>query len=170
MSETKLKIRVWPDSLLRKKCKIVDVIDDDTRALLEQMRVLMRAQNGIGLAANQAGLDASMIVCEHKNRCLKLINPKIVKAQGMQCFKEGCLSFPGIEIDVRRFEKIWVKAQDENGNLVNIEADNILAVVLQHEIDHINGIPFIFRVPFWKRFKLAGKLAAIKNKEVKSGK
>jgi peptide deformylase len=164
MATTKLKIHVWPDPILRKKCRLVSTVDDDIRKQLEQMRLLMHSQNGIGLAANQAGLDASMIVCEIKGACIKLINPTIVKASGMVRFKEGCLSFPGIEIDVRRFAKILVKAKNEFGQDVEFEVDDVLAIILQHEIDHINGIPFIFRVPFWKRLKLAAKLAAIKFK------
>lgn len=164
MSETKLKVRVWPDAILRTRCKIVENIDDKVRAILEDMRVLMHIQNGIGLAANQAGFDMSMIVCEAKGRCWKLINPRIIKTKGSVKFKEGCLSFPGIELEVHRFEKVWVEALDEWGKPVSIEADDVLAVVLQHEIDHVNGIPFIFRVPFWKRLKIAPMLALIKGK------
>jgi len=164
MSETKLKIRVWPDPILRKKCKPVETIDDDVRATLEEMRILMHIYNGIGLAANQAGLDRQMVVCETRGCLLKLINPRITRSEGEVVFGEGCLSFPGIELDVKRAKKIFLEALDENGTAIKFWIDDVLAIILQHEIDHINGIPFIYRVSPWQRFKISAKLKSLKAK------
>jgi peptide deformylase len=164
MNETKLKIRVWPDPILRRKCKPVETIDDRVRAALEEMRVLMHIHNGIGLAANQAGLDMHMLVCETRGCLFKLINPQITKFEGEVKFGEGCLSFPGIELDVKRAKKIFIEALDENGKPVEMWVDDVLAIVLQHEIDHINGIPFIYRVSAWQRFKISPKLKKLKAK------
>ena len=164
MNETKLKIRVWPDPILRKKCKPVEAIDDRVRAALEEMRILMHIHNGIGLAANQAGLDMHMLVCETRGCLFKLINPQITKLEGEVKFGEGCLSFPGIELDVKRAKKIFIEALDENGKPIKFWVDDVLAIVLQHEIDHINGIPFIYRVSAWQRFKISPKLKALKAK------
>ena len=164
MSETKLKIRVWPDPILRKKCKPVEAINDDVRAALEEMRILMHIHNGIGLAANQAGLDMQMVVCETRGCLFKLINPQITQAEGEVKFGEGCLSFPGIELDVKRAKKVFVEALDENGKPIKFWIDDVLAIVLQHEIDHVNGIPFIYRVSAWQRLKISAKLKALKAK------
>lgn len=164
MGETKLNIRVWPDPILRKKCKPVEAIDDDIRNALEEMRTLMHIHNGIGLAANQAGLDLQMVVCETRGCLFKLINPKITRLEGEVKFGEGCLSFPGIELDVKRAKKIFVEALDENGKQVKFWVDEVPAIVLQHEIDHVNGIPFIYRVSAWQRLKVSAKLKALKTK------
>ena len=167
MKETKLKIHTWPDKILRKKCQPVKKVTDQVRSLLDQMYILMKLKEGVGLAANQAGLDLRLIVAETEEGIFKLIDPKIVKKEGCVNFEEGCLSFPGILINVKRAEKVWVTSLDEKGNSFDIEAKGVLAVVLQHEIDHINGVVFIERIPFLKRIQLRGKLKNIKRGKAK---
>ena len=164
MNETKLKIRTWPDPILRKKCNRVDKVTDDIRDILEEMRILMHIHNGIGLAANQVGLNLALVVCETQGRLLKLVNPAISQMQGQIQFGEGCLSFPGIELTVKRAEKIFVEALNEYGTPIKFWANETTAVVLQHEIDHINGIPFIYRVSTWHRLKVAPMLKELKKK------
>jgi len=164
MKKIKLRIHFWGERILRKKCKKVKEVNDDIRVFLNEMYSLMRVSDGIGLAANQAGVDLRLIVIQIKDNVFKLINPKIIKKEGKIKIEEGCLSFPGITLGIKRAGKVWVSSLDENGNTIDIEADGILAVALQHEIDHINGIVFIDRISFLERLKLKNKLREIKKK------
>jgi len=164
MSKTKLRIHTWPEKILKKKCKKVEKVNNRIKELLDEMLALMRVNSGVGLAGNQAGLDLNLIVIEFDGKVYKLVNPRVVKAQGQICFREGCLSFPGLEIDVKRHKKVTVKALDEQGKPLDINAEGILAVILQHEIDHIRGVVFIDRISLWQRIKALPKLRAIKKK------
>ncbi len=168
MRETKLKIHLWGESILRKKCRKVENVDDGIRSTLNEMYSLMKISDGVGLAANQAGIDLQLIVIEFKNDIFKLVNPRIIKKEGSIRFDEGCLSFPGLTLNVKRAEKVWVSALDDKGNPLDIEASGILAVILQHEIDHINGIVFIDRIPFMERLKIRGRLREIR-RQAKDG-
>ncbi|MCP4652500.1 MAG: peptide deformylase [Candidatus Omnitrophica bacterium] len=159
-----LRIRIWPDKILKKKCRKVCDVDDKVRAFLGEMQQLMIEQKGIGLAGNQAGLGLALVVVEVRDKACKLVNPRILKKEGSITFKEGCLSFPGVEIDVKRANKIWIDAQDENGKPLQMQVEGVMAVVFQHEIDHINGISFIDRIPLWKKLHILPKLAAIKKR------
>lgn len=161
MIPIKLKIHTWPAAVLRKKCKPVTVVDDNIRSLLDQMYLIMMTNDGVGLAANQVGLDIQLVIIEFKNKLFKLINPKIIKKDGNFNILEGCLSFPGLELEIKRAKQVWISALNELGEEITIEADDILAVIFQHEIDHINGICFIDRAPFWQKLKY--KLKGIKN-------
>ncbi len=168
MKEIKLRIHFWGEDILRKKCREVKEVNDNIRKILNEMHSLMILSEGIGLAANQAGVDLRLVVIQIQKDIFKLVNPRIIKKEGRVQFEEGCLSFPGIILRIRRAEKVWVSALDERGNPFDIEAEGILSVALQHEIDHINGIVFIERIPFLERLKLRGKLREIK-KRVKNG-
>ncbi len=159
---TKLKIHKWPDKILKKKAEEVKEVGESIRNILGEMYILMKASDGAGLAANQVGLAMKLLVIEAKGRVFKLVNPKIIKRQGSITFREGCLSFPGIELDITRNRKISLEALDENGQSVYFEPEGVLAVVFQHEIDHINGITFIDRISFWQRLKITPKLRKIK--------
>lgn len=161
MNATKLRIHTWPDKILKKKCSAVKKVNADTRRILDEMYDLMLQQNGVGLAANQAGLDLQLIVIQVKDRLFRLINPRIIKKQGKVVFSEGCLSFPNLELKIERFEHVWISALNEDGEKVDLEAEGILAVIFQHEIDHINGISFIERVPFLQRVLVRSKLKKI---------
>ncbi len=168
MNKIKLRIHTWPEKILRKACRHVEDVDDRIRKLLYDMLVLMRVGDGAGLAANQAGIDLKLIVVEVGNQIFKLVNPQIVKREGTLSFQEGCLSFPGLELEVSRSNKVWVEALNERGESVNIEAEGILAVVFQHEIDHIDGTVFIDKVSVWQRLAAFGQLHEIKRR-TKSG-
>lgn len=160
--ETKLKIHLYGDKILRKKASFVDEITPQIKELLDEMVVLMKLNHGIGLAANQVGVALKLIVVDLEGKIMKLINPVITKHRGKIDSDEGCLSFPGLTIKIKRWEEIWVSALNDEGEEINLEAHGLSSVVLQHEIDHINGILFIDRLPFWKRWKIYPILKKIK--------
>ncbi len=147
------RIRTWPDKILRQKMKEVDFFDERLKEYIDIMYKRMYEEEGVGLAANQIGIPYQIIVIDTTKRekeeekeegiKLALINPKIVEKSGEVQSTEGCLSFPGIQITIPRAEKVKVLAQDIEGKEIELETDGFLAIVLQHEIDHINGIPFI---------------------------
>lgn len=168
MEATKLKIHTWPDPALRRSCKEVKVVDDKIRGLLDQMHALMLINNGVGLAANQVGLDLRLIVAGLGDKIFKLVNPKIIRKEGHLDFLEGCLSFPGVEVKVSRAKRVWVSALDEKGQPLELEIQGIWAVVFQHEIDHIDGIVFFDRLSFWKKVKseIHYKFGPKKKKEI----
>ncbi len=161
MRKTGLKIHTWPDKILKKSCNRVEKFDYQIKNTFDEMYRLMKKSQGIGLAANQVGLDLSLIVIEVRDKIFRLVNPRIIKKEGAIKFEEGCLSFPGLTLEIKRGRKVWVSALDEEGDPLDIEAEGILSVVFQHEIDHINGVVFIDRVNLWKRFSLLPKLKEI---------
>jgi len=163
-----LKIQVYGSPLLKNKCKEVEEVSPQIKQLLDQMLKLMRKENGLGLAGNQAGLNLALVVIETPEKVYKLINPKIKKRKGSIAFDEGCLSFPDIGLSIKRAKEVWVEFLDEQGKAQTLKADDLLAVILQHEIDHINGVVFIDRISFLRRFGIRGKLAKIKKAYKKS--
>ena len=132
MSETVLKIRLYGDPALRKKARAVRHVTEDVRGVLSGMSRLMYAQAGIGLAAPQVGIGLALIVADIGSGLYKLVNPKITGKEGGQAMEEGCLSIPGICVRVKRAGKILVQAEDEFARPVSIEAEGLLACVLQH--------------------------------------
>lgn len=162
MPETKLKIKVFGDPALRKKAKPIQRITDGHKEILSQMAKVMYAGEGIGLAAPQVGISQQLIVVDIGDGLYKLINPKIVKRQGKQAIQEGCLSVPGICIKVKRSKQIWVQAKDEDNNLIVIEAKDLFACVLQHEIDHLKGKLIIDYASFLEKIRIKKKLTDLK--------
>lgn len=164
-----LSIVKYPDPRLRQKAETVKDITPRIQALLDDMVETMYAANGIGLAANQVGSRENLLVIDlgedeeskRQSMLYKLINPEIVSRQGSLNYEEGCLSIPGIREMVSRSEQISVKALNELGENVEIEASGLLAVCLQHEIDHLNGILFIDHLSSVKREMLKSKLAKL---------
>ena len=145
-------ILIYPDPLLLKKAAPVSRVDDRIRELVRDLFETMRAASGVGLAATQVGVGKRVIVVdishvEEDLAPLALVNPEIVESKGLEEGTEGCLSIPGVEGVVPRAEFILVKAQDEQGRPVQIPAHGLLARALQHEIDHLDGILFIDRIP-----------------------
>ena len=145
-----LKIVEYPEPILSKKCEQVETIDQSIRTLAKDMAETMYDAPGVGLAAPQVGINKRLIVLDpnaglkdQPSLLLSLINPEIIASDGKVESEEGCLSIPGLKETINRFEKISVKALDLEGKEVKIEADNFLAIILQHEIDHLNGILFI---------------------------
>jgi peptide deformylase len=165
MDETELKIRVLGDPVLRKKAKRVLSVSERHRKILSQMARIMYESQGIGLAAPQVGVDESMIVIDIGTGLYKLINPRIVKKQGHQSLEEGCLSCPGVSIKVKRAKKVFVTAFDENEKKHSIEADNLLACVFQHEIDHLNGKLIVDYASLLKKLALGKKIRGLSDKE-----
>ena len=162
MSETKLKIKIFGDAVLRKKAKLINQVTAAHRKILSQMASAMYTDSGIGLAAPQVGISAQLIVVDVGAGLYKLINPRIIKKLGVQAIKEGCLSVPGICIKVKRAKRVWVEALDEDSQLIKFEAQDLFACVLQHEIDHLKGKLIIDYASFLEKIKIKRKLAALK--------
>jgi peptide deformylase len=144
-------IVIYPDPILLSKAAEVARVDGDVRGLVKDMFETMYAAEGVGLAAPQVGVGRRVIVVdvspvEKEHGPMALINPLVVEGKGSVEGKEGCLSLPGVEGMVPRFERIVVTGRNERGEPVRIEASGFLARALQHEIDHLEGILFIDRL------------------------
>src|SRR4030042_1982325 len=164
MEKTALSIRLYGDPVLRKKAKPVSHISDRHRQILSDMAKTMYAGSGIGLAAPQIGTSESMIVADIGSGLYKLINPKIMKREGWQVLDEGCLSIPGVCIKVKRARKITLTAQDEFSHPLTLEADDLLACVLQHEMEHLKGKLIVDYASIFERLKIKQKLAKLAQK------
>ena len=141
-----LKIIKFPNPILRKKAKAVKKITPEIVKLIDNMIDTMHAAPGVGLAAPQVNKSIRLIVVDVGPGPIVLLNPKILEQSGSQTFTEGCLCLPGVEAPVERASHVKVKGLDRDGEEVTIETDGFLATVLQHEIDHLQGIVFIDRV------------------------
>ena len=140
------KILRFPNPLLRKKCKAVKRVTPEIVRLIKDMIETMQAAPGVGLAAPQVGELIRVIVADVGEGPIALVNPKIVEKSGSQTFTEGCLCLPGVEAPVERASHVVAKGLDRAGKKVKIEAKGLLATVLQHEVDHLDGFVFIDRV------------------------
>lgn len=141
-----LEILVYPDERLRTIAKPVETVDDGIRTLVKDMIETMYDANGIGLAATQIDVHKQVIVMdlsEERSAPLVLINPTIVEKDGEQIYDEGCLSVPEYYAPVKRAESIKVTALDEQGEIFELEADGLLAICIQHEMDHLAGKVFV---------------------------
>ena len=145
------KIIEKDDELLRQQSKLVPKINSNVIKLLNNMLETMYKAGGVGLAAPQVGVLKRVIVIDVGEGPVKLINPEIVASSGSQTDAEGCLSCPGLTGEVKRAKKVTVKGLSPEGEEVIIEAEELFARALQHEIDHLNGILFIDKA---KRLKL----------------
>jgi len=147
-----MKIIQYPNPILRQKCeKIKNPTDSAIQQLILDMIKTMRANDGAGLAAPQVGKNIQLCVMEVDNEIFTLINPEIKNLSGKDLFiEEGCLSFPGKFLPIKRCEKIKVKAYDNSGKKQIIRARGLLARVFQHEIDHLNGELFIDKAVEYK--------------------
>jgi peptide deformylase len=149
MSQKKLKIIKYPNDILRVKTrevKVGELKDSEIARLILSMAEIMEKEKGVGLAAPQVGSDLRICVLNIDGETLALINPKIKSySRKKDIFEEGCLSFPGKFFQVERPVKIKVQARNTHGEKIKIKADGFLARVLQHEIDHLDGILVIDR-------------------------
>jgi peptide deformylase len=162
-----LKIELFPSKVLVTPAEIVTSITGDNVTIASDMSETMYRSKGIGLAANQVNILKRIVVADvgymfDESTLHVLFNPEIVDSHGELIVKEGCLSFPEITVNVKRAKSVFIKALDIDENEIEFEASDLLAVCLQHEIDHINGITF-----FDKIGNLSKKLANDKLKKVK---
>lgn len=164
-----LTILEFPDARLRKKALPVEVVDDSIKKLVDDMFETMYKAPGVGLAATQVNVQKRIVVIdvsEEKNEPLCLINPQIIEKTGKEEMEEGCLSVPGIFEKVTRAEKVKISALNRNGEVFEIEADSLLAVCIQHEIDHLEGKLFVDYLSPLKRHRAKKKLE--KDRKAKS--
>jgi peptide deformylase len=151
-----LEIAIYPDLVLKTAAPAVERVDDSIRKLVDDMAETMYAAPGVGLAANQVGVLARVAVVdvdylEGRENLIELINPEIVERDGDLVWEEGCLSFPGVNVEVPRSAAIRMKALDREGRPFELRAEGLLAVAIQHEIDHLNGVTLADKVSFLKR-------------------
>ena len=157
----KLEILEFPDTRLRNKAAPVETVDDALRQTIDDMFETMYAAPGIGLAATQVNIPQRVVVIdisEDRNQPLALVNPEILAKDGEEEMDEGCLSVPGIYERVRRAERVRVRALDREGQAFELDADGLLAVCIQHEIDHLDGRLFVDYLSEMKRQRIRKKL------------
>ena len=163
-----LPLVIAPDERLNQPSASVEKVDDTIRRLLNDMLETMYANDGIGLAAVQVGVHKRVIVVdvarrEGRNEPIKLINPEIVQSvEALSSFNEGCLSFPDQFSEVERPETVTIRYLDENGVEKTLVASGLMAVCIQHEIDHTNGIVFVDHISRLKRDMILKRLTKAK--------
>ncbi|WP_404400903.1 peptide deformylase [Idiomarina seosinensis] len=158
---SKLTVLKYPDERLRTVAKPIDSVDDALRATIDDMFETMYESQGVGLAATQVDVHRRLFIAdcsEDQNEALVFINPEITKAEGHFANEEGCLSFPGVYAKVERAERITVTATDRNGEQFNLDAEGLLAICIQHEIDHLNGKLFVDYLSPLKQSRIRKKL------------
>lgn len=156
-----LDILRFPDPRLRNKAKRIEQVDAALHRLVDDMLETMYQAPGIGLAATQVNVAQRLVVIdisEEKDQPLVLINPEIIESDGSEAYEEGCLSVPGVYETVKRAERIRVKAQDRQGVPFELETDELLAICIQHEIDHLDGKLFVDYLSSLKRQRIRKKL------------
>lgn len=156
-----LTILHYPDERLRTVAKPVEQVDDELRRLIDDMFETMYDAPGIGLAATQVDHHIRLIVVDvsdNKDQPLVFINPEVFEEQGVEQMDEGCLSVPGIYEKVERADRVKVRALNRNGESFELEADGLLAVCIQHEIDHLNGKLFVDYLSGLKQQRIRKKL------------
>jgi len=166
-----LTVLEFPDKRLRTKAKKVAVFDEALTTLVDDMLETMYDFKGVGLAATQIDVHQRIIVIdvsEDKKSPLCLINPEIIEKVGTEKSEEGCLSVPGFFEMVTRAEHIKIKAQDKQGESFELEADELLSVCIQHEIDHLDGKLFVDYISAFKRNRIKAKLDKIHKQEAKN--
>ena len=157
-----LNILRYPDGRLHKLAAPVTAFDDSLKQLVADLAETMYAAPGIGLAATQVDVHKHVIVIdvsERRDSLVVLINPEILEASGVSDIEEGCLSVPGIYDTLERAERVKVRAYDQNGNAFTLEAQGLLAVCIQHEMDHLKGKVFVESLSQLKQQRIRARLA-----------
>jgi len=152
-----------PHPALRAAARPVETFADDVRGLARDLIETMYAHNGIGLAAPQIGRDLQLVVAnpsQQRGQELVIVNPVLTAARGRSSVVEGCLSLPNVWERVKRAAAVRVSGQDPSGNPLAVEADGLLAIVLQHECDHLQGRLFIDRLSWFRRRRAEARLRA----------
>lgn len=166
-----LPLRIYGDPVLRAKAKAVPAV---TKEFVLDLFDTMQAENGVGLAAPQVGVSEQVLVLavpiKKRSRVdLALVNPEIVRAEGWEVGEEGCLSVPGVYDEVRRAYSIALRALDDTGKPIELEADGYLARAIQHEIDHLNGVLFVDRLGMLQRRQHVKELKALEAGQAPGG-
>jgi peptide deformylase len=165
-----LRLRYYPDPVLRLRAAPVQLFDDELRARVRRMFEIMYEFRGIGLAAPQLGVSERVFVlnltgeAEHSEEERVFINPELREPAGTSTEEEGCLSFPEIRLEIPRAERIAVAALDAEGRRFEIAAEGLLARCIQHEFDHLDGILFIARVPVTRRLMVRRQLKELERR------
>jgi len=157
----KLSIVEYPNKKLKEKSKVVEKFDEKLHDLLDSMYPIMMNTNGIGLAAIQVSHAVQALILnipdendeQNKENLIEMINPVITSQEGETTYQEGCLSVPTFYEDINRSESLSVNYQDRDGNTKTLEANGLLSIAIQHEIDHLNGILFIDKLTSSRRRK-----------------
>jgi len=158
----KLKILEFPDKRLRRVSESIGVFDQKLKKLSDNMLMIMYKERGVGLAAPQVNKPVRLIVMdisEDRNEPLVFVNPVVSTYEGKVESNEGCLSVPDIKTDIKRHETITLNAQDLEGTAISLEADGLLSICIQHEIDHLDGKLFIDYISDIKLQRLRKKVA-----------
>lgn len=162
-----LNILHYPDERLHKVAKPIATVDDEVRRLIDDMIETMYASKGVGLAATQVNVHRRLIVIdvsEDKTGATAFINPEFLLKQGETEYEEGCLSVPGIYETVQRAERVKVRALDRDGKPFELEADGLLAICLQHEVDHLDGKVFVEYLSTLKQNRIRTKMKKLEKR------
>jgi len=158
-----LRVRKFGDPILREKAKWVEKITSEERDLLFRMARIMAENEGVGLAAPQLGINKRIIIADTGKSLLKLINPQILEKEGEDLLSEGCLSLPEVFVPVNRASKIKIEGLNENKKIINLTIEGFLARIIQHEIDHLNGVLIIDYASPGRKEKIKNNLEKIAN-------
>lgn len=170
-----LTILTYPDKRLKQISKDVTKFDEEIHKLLDAMNEMMLASNGIGLAAIQVNYPLNILILnipdnegeQHPDNLMEIINPVIINKEGLTTYQEGCLSVPGFYEDIERFETVTINYQDRHGNTKSLDADGLLSIAIQHEMDHLAGKLFIEKLSYARRKKFEKEYKrAIKEKKI----
>jgi peptide deformylase len=161
------EILIWPDPILKKQAAPVAKVDDEIRALVKDMFETMYAADGVGLAAPQIGVLQRVIVLDTtprqpESKPIAMINPEIVAMEGETTYTEGCLSIPGEAEDVDRAAVVSVRFLDPDGNEQTLRCDELLAIAVQHEVDHLDGTVFVDHISTLKRELIRKRMKRVK--------
>jgi len=168
------EIVIWPDPVLKEIAKPVAGVDDTIRRLLDDMSETMYAADGVGLAAPQIAEGRRCIVIDTSPRqegqkLIHLVNPEIVKTEGVTTYTEGCLSIPGEAEEVERAAKVWVRALDYFGKPYELECEGLLSIAVQHEHDHLQGTLFVDHLSSLKREIIRRRMRKLKEERATEG-
>ena len=151
------EIKKFPDRVLKQKCQLLEDVTVNDAKVMNDMVFAMHHYEGIGLAAPQVGILKRLIVADTGEGVIKLANPEIIKKKGADKMKEGCLSLPDIEVEIERPFEIIIIGIDENNKKVELKTNGLLAKVIQHEIDHLNGKLIIDHLNIIEKLKILYK-------------
>ncbi|MCK6621961.1 MAG: peptide deformylase [Calditrichaceae bacterium] len=159
-----LQLKIYPDSVLREKSLPVKDVDEAVRDLMKGMAEIMYAYQGIGLAAPQVGVLQRVIIADIGEGLISLANPEIIDQTGEDLLEEGCLSLPEIQVTVQRKQSIFVRGIDATGKEIARDLDGLTARVIQHEIDHLNGVLIIDYASLIEKYELRNALAELESR------